>query len=140
MQLFNRKYGEGEPIIILHGLFGLSDNWVSIAKKLSNDYQIDVPDLRNHGNSPHSDEFSYDVLADDIIDFLESHSIEKANIIGHSMGGKTAIQIAAKRPGIINKLVIIDESSIKSKQFDILQLFTPTLKGEVAEYQAITKR
>ena len=75
MKLFFRHFGEGEPVIILHGLFGMSDSWVPFAKMLSEKkYSVYIPDIRNHGNSPHSDEFNYDVLVEDLIEFIERKS------------------------------------------------------------------
>jgi len=109
MELFYRKYGEGQPLIILHGLFGLSDNWVTIGKKIAeNNFCVYIPDLRNHGNSPHSDEFNYKILSDDLNDFIKLHSIVSPVIIGHSMGGRVAMNFALNYTDKISKLVIVD--------------------------------
>jgi len=103
-----KEYGEGKPVVILHGLFGSSDNWVSIAKSLSNGWKIYLPDLRNHGDSFHSEEFDYKAMAGDIKRFLKNHKIEDPIIIGHSMGGKTAMKFAVTWPDLLHKLVVVD--------------------------------
>ncbi len=109
MKLFYRKYGEGQPLIILHGLLGLSDNWVTIGKKIAeNNFSVYIPDQRNHGRSPHSDEFNYKVLSEDLNDFIELHSIKNPVIIGHSMGGRVAMNLALHYPEKISKLIIVD--------------------------------
>ncbi len=108
MKLAYRSMGEGQPMIILHGLFGSSDNWQTLGKRFAEDYKVYLVDQRNHGKSPHSDEFSYDILADDLEDFCTSHEIRHAIVIGHSMGGKTAMRFAQKYPEYVEKLIIVD--------------------------------
>ncbi len=108
MELNYKEFGQGEPVIILHGLFGTSDNWQTLAKKLAEHYSVYILDLRNHGRSPHEDEFNYKVMAKDLKDFMESHWIYSARIIGHSMGGKVAMQFATDHPDMVEKLVIVD--------------------------------
>ena len=110
MTLFHRKFGNGPAMIILHGLYGSSDNWYSVAKILGEKYEVFVPDQRNHGQSSHSDEFSYALLAEDLKNFMDEQSIEKAIIVGHSMGGKAAMNFALKYPEKINALIIVDIS------------------------------
>ena len=111
MELFYRKKGEtGEPLIILHGLYGSGDNWMSIAQELAIKFQVYLIDQRNHGRSPHANDMSYDALADDLNDFIEKHDLGNVNIIGHSMGGKTAMRFAQKHPEKVSKLVIVDVS------------------------------
>lgn len=109
-KLFFRKYGQGPPLIIIHGLYGSSDNWVSIGRKLAKDFEVYLIDQRNHGKSPHSNEHNYNLLKKDLKEFMDSHSIEKAIIIGHSMGGKTAMFFAADYPEKVSHLVIADIS------------------------------
>ncbi len=108
MKLFVRKSGQGEPLIILHGLFGSSDNWFSNAKTFAEHFTVYLVDQRNHGQSPHSDEFNYQVLTEDLAAFFEEHQLEKAYIIGHSMGGKTAMNFAVKYPEKVIKLIVVD--------------------------------
>ena len=108
MQLHYRKLGEGKPLFILHGLFGSSDNWQTLGKKFAETYTVYFVDQRNHGHSPHSDEFNYDVLAEDFYELVQRLGLKSINIIGHSMGGKTAIAFAAKYPELIDKMVVAD--------------------------------
>lgn len=110
MNLFCRKLGQGEAIIILHGLYGSSDNWMSIAKVLSQNYTVYLPDMRNHGKSPHSDIHNYEVMANDVFEFMDSVLLDRAIIIGHSMGGKTAINFANKHPEKVSRLIVVDIS------------------------------
>ncbi len=113
MKLFYRQFGNGDPVIILHGLFGLSDNWVTHGKKLAEKFSVWLPDLRNHGQSPHSPTFNYHAMADDLLEFIEEHRLENPIIIGHSMGGKVAMQFALDHPDLISKLIIVDISPVK---------------------------
>ena len=109
MKLFFRKLGEqGNPIVILHGIFGTSDNWVGIAKILSFQHQVFLLDLRNHGHSPWSEDFDYQVMSEDLLEFIQDHSLEKPVLIGHSMGGKVVMQFDLNHPHIASKIVIVD--------------------------------
>ncbi|MBL0310634.1 MAG: alpha/beta fold hydrolase [Bacteroidetes bacterium] len=108
MELNYKSFGEGFPVVILHGLFGSLDNWQTIAKKLSDKFQVYIIDQRNHGKSPHSDEFNFQLLSNDLLDFFAQHQIEKAHIIGHSMGGKTAMAFALNHPEKVEKLIVVD--------------------------------
>jgi len=108
MELNFKEFGQGDPLIILHGLFGTSDNWQTIAKQLAENYSVYIIDLRNHGRSPHDDEFNYKVMAEDLKNFMESNWMYSARILGHSMGGKTAMQFATDYPDMVEKLVIVD--------------------------------
>lgn len=111
MELFYRQYGEkgNQPIIILHGLFGISDNWVSYARRIAMEgFEVFVVDQRNHGQSPQSDNFNYLALTDDLFDFIDEHEIEDPILIGHSMGGKVAMRFALENPHLINRLVVVD--------------------------------
>jgi pimeloyl-ACP methyl ester carboxylesterase len=110
MNLFYRKFGQGPVLIILHGLYGSSDNWVSIGKVLSEHFEVFLIDLRNHGNSFHSNEHNYHLLKNDLYEFMLSNQIEKAIIIGHSMGGKAAMFFAVDYPEKVQSLIIIDIS------------------------------
>jgi esterase len=110
MKLFFREYGQGKPMIILHGLFGSSDNWLTQAKLFSPSYKVYTIDLRNHGQSPHSDTFDYASMVSDLSEFLLDHSIADPVIIGHSMGGKTAMNFALTHPEKIDRLIVVDIS------------------------------
>lgn len=108
MKLYYRKEGEGPVAVIIHGLYGSSDNWMNMGKKLAEKYTVYMIDQRNHGRSPFADENSYNDMRDDLVEFFEKHGIEKATILGHSMGGKTAMWFAADYPEKVEKLVIAD--------------------------------
>ena len=108
MELNYKQFGQGEPIIILHGLFGTLDNWQTIAKQLAEHYMVYIIDQRNHGKSPHSDDFSYEIMAEDLKEFMFRHHIYEATIIGHSMGGKVAMRFALDYPDMVSKLVVVD--------------------------------
>lgn len=110
MKLFYRHYGEGKPLIILHGLLGLSDNWVTYARRLANRYSVYIPDQRNHGQSPHSPAFNYYSLVDDLHEFIQEHEIRQPVILGHSMGGKVAAMFALEYPEIARALMVVDIS------------------------------
>jgi esterase len=108
MELFYRKEGNGSPLIIIHGLYGSSDNWLNIGKRLAEKHTVFMIDLRNHGRSPFSQEHTFDALKADLVEFFLKHKIKKATILGHSMGGKTAMWFAADYPEKVEKLVIAD--------------------------------
>ena len=108
MQLNFKTFGQGEPIIILHGLFGMLDNWQTIAKKLADTHTVFIVDQRNHGRSPHVEEHTYAGMADDLLQFMQDQFIQKAHILGHSMGGKTAMHFALNHPDQVDKLIVVD--------------------------------
>jgi pimeloyl-ACP methyl ester carboxylesterase len=108
MNLFFREEGEGFPVVIIHGLYGSSDNWLTIAKKLSASFHVYLIDQRNHGRSPNSEEHTYESMKNDLADFFDQHKIERAIVLGHSMGGKTAMCFAADYPERIEKLIVVD--------------------------------
>jgi pimeloyl-ACP methyl ester carboxylesterase len=110
MQLHYRKIGHGKPLIILHGLFGSADNWNTLAKEFSANYEVFVVDQRNHGLSPHDAEFSYEAMSNDLLELLNENNIEKANFIGHSMGGKVMMQFASEHSNRIDKMIVVDIS------------------------------
>lgn len=110
MQLFYRELGQGRDVVILHGVFGNSDNWVTPGKLLAENYKLYLIDQRNHGQSPHSEEFNYDVLAEDIKEFILSKNLKQPDIIGHSMGGKVAMNFSSKYPELLRKLIVVDIS------------------------------
>lgn len=110
MKLHYRTIGEGKPLFILHGLFGSADNWQTLGKRFAEHYKVYFVDQRNHGHSPHSDEFSYDLMVEDFHALVTDLGEEKINVIGHSMGGKTVIGYAAKYPETIEKMIVADIS------------------------------
>jgi pimeloyl-ACP methyl ester carboxylesterase len=108
MQLHFKESGQGRAVILLHGLFGSADNWHQIALGLAEHFQVFAVDQRNHGQSPHSDEINYPLMAADVEKFFIARGIQSAFVIGHSMGGKTAMQFALQFPGRVEKLVVAD--------------------------------
>jgi esterase len=108
VELWAHRSGSGEPLIILHGLFGSGDNWRSLARKFARSFEVHVLDLRNHGRSPHSDEMSYRVMADDVMAYMDRHRLDVSNIVGHSMGGKVAMTCAFVYPEAFRRLVVAD--------------------------------
>ena len=109
MKLFYRQVGEsGSPIIILHGLFGSSDNWLTLGKILGETHRVYMLDARNHGQSPRSEIFDYNSMAADLKEFMDDHSIINPILIGHSMGGKTVMQFALNYPDSFSKMIVVD--------------------------------
>lgn len=100
--------GEGEPLLILHGFFGMGDNWKSLANRFSEKYQVHLIDQRNHGRSFHSDDFNYELMVDDLLHYVNYHQLNKVYLLGHSMGGKTAMLFAVQYPEKVNKLIVAD--------------------------------
>jgi pimeloyl-ACP methyl ester carboxylesterase len=135
LDLFYRKYGDGNPeLIILHGLYGSSDNWVSIAKKLAAKYTVYALDLRNHGNSPHTTTHTYEDLADDLYTFFNKQKINKAIVLGHSMGGKAAMSFAGKYPEKLSALFIVD---IAPSEYTMQQIGSKKLEKHKNILQAL---
>ena len=108
MKLFFRELGQGDPIIILHGLFGSSDNWLTQAKLIGAHFKVYSVDLRNHGQSPHSDDFDYKSMVADLEEFIDDHQIQNPIVIGHSMGGKAAMNFALAHPDKMSGLIVVD--------------------------------
>jgi len=111
MELHSNIIGEGDPLIILHGFLGMGDNWKTLAKQFSGlGFQVHLVDQRNHGRSFHDSEFNYDVLAADLKTYCSHHNLQNIVLLGHSMGGKTAMLFAALYPEIVSKLIVADIS------------------------------
>lgn len=108
MKLFFRELGQGQPMIIMHGIFGSSDNWLTQAKILSEKYRVITLDLRNHGQSPHDDTFDYSSMANDLLLFVQEHNLQNPIVIGHSMGGKVAMNFAVAHPDMLERLIVVD--------------------------------
>lgn len=109
MRLHSTILGNGRPLLILHGFLGMSDNWKTLGKDFSEaDFQVHLIDQRNHGRSPHSNTFNYLELAKDVKEYIDAHGLQNVVLIGHSMGGKTAMTAACLFPHLIEKLVVVD--------------------------------
>lgn len=109
VELFHKEYGDGPPFVILHGLLGASGNWHSLSRNVfGRDFTVYTVDLRNHGRSPHADEIDYPSMAADIEQFFRHHALREAYLMGHSMGGKVAMQTALTDPGLVSKLIVVD--------------------------------
>lgn len=108
MKLMYKTLGEGKPLIILHGLFGSSDNWQTLAKKWAETHQVFLVDQANHGHAQHVNEFSYDLLADDLLELCASEGLRDVVLLGHSMGGKTAMRFSQKNGFLVEKLIVAD--------------------------------
>ena len=120
MNLHFEAVGKGPPLIILHGLLGSADNWRSVSRRLSAHYQAFAVDLRNHGRSPHSDIFDYDVMTADLREFTEQQALRRTMLLGHSMGGKIAMQFAIEHAEQVDKLIIVD---IAPKPYQLSQRY-----------------
>lgn len=108
MKLHFKKIGKGHPLLIIHGLFGSSDNWGTLAKKFALNNTVYLIDLRNHGRSPHSSLMNYTLMADDLNELIRNEKIIDPIILGHSMGGKAALEFAKKYPDNLQKLIVAD--------------------------------
>lgn len=111
--LHSKIYGEenpGTPLLVFHGLFGMLDNWASFGKELGEMMPCHILDLRNHGKSFHSGEMTHQVLAEDILNYMNAHGIEKAHLLGHSLGGKAVMTFAISYPEKVEKLIVADIS------------------------------
>ena len=105
--------GTGKPLLILHGYFGMSDNWKTLGNQFAENYQVHLIDQRNHGRSFHASEFTYALLVEDLYRYIQHHQLEAVHLLGHSMGGKTAMLFAVTHPQMIAKLMIADISPRK---------------------------
>ena len=139
MNLFYREFGQGQPMIILHGLLGNSDNWVRFAKyfaeKLS--FKVIVPDLRNHGNSPHDKEFSLNSMSADIIELMKKLTIENPIILGHSLGGKIILNTLKNNPALFKAIIIADMGLRSySPNYANLKLIELMLYSDLSKYSS----
>lgn len=108
MQLHYQTLGQGQPLILLHGLFGSGNNWGAVAKHFAQYFQVISVDLRNHGNSPHTDKQDYAVMAEDLAELCDALNLNTVHLLGHSLGGKVAMQFATQFPQRVDKLVVVD--------------------------------
>jgi len=149
MELFFREEGsKGKNIVIIHGLYGSSDNWLTVGKKLGKKHHVYLIDQRNHGRSPNADEHTYELMKEDLAEFFKRQEIDKAIVVGHSMGGKTAMYFAAEYPEKIEKLIVADIAPKdyldlgESSQYYQHQLILQTLielKNNCASYKSRDK-
>lgn len=120
MELFFRKLGDsGPPLIIVHGLYGASDNWISIGRELSSEYEVYIIDQRNHGDSPHNEVHTYDAMREDLREFMDLHQISSAILMGHSMGGKTVMSFAMKYPERVLSLLVVDIAPVSYNELAV---------------------
>lgn len=108
MKLYSKVMGEGFPVVLVHGLFGMGDNLAMIARPLAEQFEVHCLDLRNHGRSPRADSMAFGAMAADVEEYLRDRGIERAHILGHSLGGKVAMQLALTAPARVEKLVVAD--------------------------------
>lgn len=111
IELHSTVLGEGRPFVILHGFLGMGDNWKTLGNKFSEEYQVHLIDQRNHGRSPHTSEMNYSAMAADIKDYCSKNQLKDILLLGHSMGGKVAMHVAAENPSLVEKLIVVDIST-----------------------------
>ena len=128
MRLHALEAGQGPPLVLLHGLFGSARNWGAVQKALASDYRVVALDLRNHGASPHAPAMDYAAQAADIAETLAALGVERAVVLGHSMGGKAAMMLALTRPELVERLIIADIAP---------RPYAPALRAVVAALQAL---
>jgi pimeloyl-ACP methyl ester carboxylesterase len=121
------EFGAGEPLIILHGLFGSARNWSSIAQRIAAAHHVFALDARNHGASPWDDTMSYPAMADDVAAFRDARHLGAVTLMGHSMGGKTAMLLALQRPALVTRLVVVDVAPVP---------YRPSLRGYIQAMRA----
>jgi len=130
LELNVRTYGEPgrPPVVLLHGLFGSASNWGAVARHLEPHYHVLAVDLRNHGQSPHHADSGYAVMVDDVLGVLDARGIAAATLVGHSMGGKVAMQLALNHPIRVAGLVVVDMSPVR---------YTHNFEGVLAAFRAV---
>ena len=127
LQLNSDTVGDGPPLLVLHGLFGSAGNWRSVARTLSATHRVSCLDLRNHGASPWAATMSYAEMADDVAHFIERQPTPRASVLGHSMGGKTAMALALTRPDLVDRLLVVDIAPLDYA--DTLSALAETMRG-----------
>ncbi|MGH7940677.1 MAG: alpha/beta fold hydrolase [Limisphaerales bacterium] len=135
MQLHFKQMGQGRPLVMLHGLFGSLDNWLGVAPRLAGAFRIFLVDLRNHGSSPHNSEMNYSVMAADLSEFFKTQQLNRANLVGHSMGGKAAMQFALDSPDRVEKLVVVDMTP-QAYPPDHQEIFKSLLALDLRQFQS----
>ncbi len=145
MKLHAKRIGSGHTqLIILHGLLGSSDNWHTLSKVFSVFSTVHALDLRNHGKSPHSPDHSYALMAEDVGEYLDGHGIVSAVVLGHSMGGKVAMQFALDQPARVQKLIVADIAPKSypdkySRYFSAMIAASPANAQKRTEVEALLK-
>ena len=135
MQLNYKQIGQGSDVVLIHGLFGSLENLNVIAKPLSEHFRVTNVDLRNHGLSPHSDEMDYLAMANDIVQLMATLKIQKAHIVGHSMGGKVAMQVALTHSELVDKLVVLDIAPVSypARHTQILEALNAVKNADISD-------
>ena len=111
MILYSNILGEGKPFVILHGFLGMGDNWNTLSKQFADaNFEMHLVDQRNHGRSFHSDDFDYELMVEDLKRYCDDNNLNSIVLLGHSMGGKTAMLFAATYPELVDKLIVADIS------------------------------
>lgn len=128
MRLNVIEMGEGSPVLLLHGLFGAARNWGAIQKNLARNHRVLAPDLRNHGESPHAALMDYPAMAEDLAELIAQRGIAAPAVLGHSMGGKVAMALALRHPGLVSRLVVADIAPVR---------YPPALRGYVAAMRGL---
>ena len=136
MKLFYRKKGTGYPLIIIHGLLGSSDNWVTISKSFAKNFSVFMIDLRNHGRSPHSDEFTIDAMMDDLLEFMQDQQLESAVVLGHSVGGWVTMNFAIRYPDKVEKL-IIEDFAPKKYHYNLIEFMQWLLNWDISGIKSL---
>ena len=108
MKLHFKKIGAGQPLLIIHGLFGSSDNWGTLGKKFAENHTVYLIDQRNHGHSNHDEIMNYEAMGEDLMELINDENIKNPILLGHSMGGKTAMTFTQKFPSVLSKLIVAD--------------------------------
>lgn len=116
MKLYARQQGEGTDLISVHGLFGSQENLGAINRQLADSFRVHGLDVRNHGRSPHSHNMDYPSMASDIVEYMDDQGIEKAHLLGHSMGGKVVMEVALAFPERVEKLAVMDIAPVQYKE------------------------
>jgi pimeloyl-ACP methyl ester carboxylesterase len=117
-----------KAVVLLHGLFGSAANWGAVARQLAGRFHVLVPDLRNHGQSPHAADASYPAMVDDLLGLLDRHALEQAVLVGHSMGGKVVMHFALNHPQRVERLAVVDMSPVR---------YTHDFEGVLAGFRAV---
>jgi esterase len=142
MELHYRQYSDsGKPLLILHGLFGNLKNWNWHARELARDFRVYALDLRNHGESPHSAAMDYRVMAEDVLEFIDNRELSEVSILGHSMGGKVAMQLALNYPHRVSRLLVVDiaPTAYGEERGDHEEVFEGLLSIDLSSLQSRTE-